>query len=114
MDLRKGVSPTTSTKVVLMSATNNTKPRFPLGQIVATTGAIDALQSTCQTAMEMLQRHIVLDPGELDEEDQQANIEAVANGERILSSFLLNDGTKIWIITEADRSSTCILLPDEY
>ncbi len=97
-----------------MVTASNKKPRFELGQVVATPGALDALQAAGQTAMELLQRHIVLDQGELDEEDQQANEEAVANGERILSSYLLRDGTKLWVITEADRSSTCLLLPDEY
>jgi len=97
-----------------MVTANNHKPRFPLGQVVATPGALEALQAAGQTAMELLQRHVVLDQGELDEEDQQTNEAAVANGERILSSYLLKDGTKIWIITEADRSSSCLLLPDEY
>ena len=97
-----------------MVTANNKKPRFALGQVVATPGAIQALQSAGQTAIELLQRHVVLDPGELDEEDQQTNEEAVANGERVFSSYLLSDGTKLWVITEADRSSTCCLLPDEY
>ncbi|QDU96224.1 hypothetical protein [Lignipirellula cremea] len=96
-----------------MVSTNN-KPRFPLGQVVATPGALDALETNGQTPIELLQRHIVLDPGELDEEDQQTNEQAVADGGRILSSYLLKDATKVWGITEADRSSTCILLPDEY
>ena len=90
------------------------KPRFQLGQVVATPGALDALQTAGQSPMELLKRHIVIDPGELDEEDQQTNEEAVANGERILSSYLLKDSTKLWIITEHDRSSTCLLLPEEY
>ena len=97
-----------------MVAINDRKPRFSLGQVVATPGALAALETAKQTPMELLQRHVVLDQGELDEEDQQTNEAAVKNGERILSSYLLNDGTKIWIITEADRSSTCVLLPDEY
>jgi len=97
-----------------MVSTNGQKPRFALGQGVATPGALDALQSTGQTPMELLQRHVVLDPGELDEEDRLTNEQAVANGERILSSYLLNNGKKVWVITEADRSSTCLLLPDEY
>lgn len=97
-----------------MVATNKKEPRFLLGQIVGTPGALEALESNGQTPMELLQRHVVLDPGELDEEDQQANENAVAHGERILSSYLLNDETKIWIITEADRSATTLLLPDEY
>lgn len=97
-----------------MVAMNDRKPRFALGQVVATPGALAAFEAAKQTPMELLQRHVVLDQGELDEEDQQTNEAAVKTGERILSSYLLNDGTKIWIITEADRSSTCLLLPDEY
>lgn len=97
-----------------MVTTNDKKPRFELGHVVATPGALDALQTAGQTPIELLQRHVVLDPGELDEEDQQTNEEAVTNGERILSSYLLKDGTKIWIITEADRSVSTLLLPNEY
>lgn len=97
-----------------MVTANNKKPRFALGQVVATPGAIQALQSAGQTAIELLQRHVVLDQGELDDEDQQANEEGVANGERILSSYLLKDGTKLWVITEADRSVSTLLLPNEY
>lgn len=97
-----------------MVAINDRKPRFALGQVVATPGALEALETAKQTPVEFLQRHLVLEPGELDEEDQQTNLEAVACGERVFSSYLLNDGTKIWVITEADRSSTCLLLPEEY
>lgn len=97
-----------------MVAMNDRKPRFALGQVVATPGALEALESAKQTPMELLRRHVALEPGELDEEDQQTNLEAVASGERVLSSYLLSDGTKIWVITEADRSSTCLLLPEEY
>ncbi len=98
-----------------MVTTNKKEPRFLLGQIVvATPGALEAFESNGQTPMELLQRHVVLDPGELDEEDQQANLDAIENGGRIFSSYLLKDGTKLWVISEADRSSTCILQPDEY
>ena len=97
-----------------MVAMNDNEPRFPLGQVVATPGALEALEATSQSPMEIIQRHVVLDSGELDEEDQQTNEEAVTEGGRVFSSYLLKDGTKIWIITEADRSSTCLLLPDEY
>ncbi len=98
-----------------MITMNDKKPLFALGKVVTTPGAMEALQAVGQSAIEMLQRHVVLDPGELGEEDQQTNEEAVANGERILSSYLLKDAeTKVWVITEADRSSTCLLLPDEY
>ena len=97
-----------------MVAMNDNQQRFALGNVVATPGALEALGNAKQTPVEFLQRHLALEPGELDEVDQQTNLEAVANGERILSSYLLNDGIKIWVITEADRSSTCLLLPDEY
>ncbi len=98
-----------------MVAMNEKKPCFALGKVVATPGALEALESTKQTPIEFLQRHVVLDQGELDDEDQQTNLEAVSSGERVFSSYLLSDGnTKIWVITEADRSSTCLLLPDEY
>lgn len=97
-----------------MVTTNKNESRFLLGKIVASPGALEALESNGQTPMELLQRHVVLDPGELCGEDQQTNLDAVENGGRIFSSYLLNDNTKIWIITEADRSATCLLLPDEY
>lgn len=97
-----------------MNNVNQTSPRFLLSRIVATPRALEVLESNGQTPMELLQRHVVLDPGELNQEDQQTNEDAVAHGERILSSYLLKDSTKIWIITEADRSATTILLPDEY
>lgn len=97
-----------------MNNTSQATPRFLLGKIVATPGALEVLESNGQTPMELLQRHVVLAPGELCGEDQQTNLDAVKNGGRIFSSYLLQDKTKIWIITEADRSSTTILLPDEY
>jgi len=97
-----------------MVTANNSKPRFALGQVVATPGALEALEAAGQSPMEFIQLHVVLDPGELDEEDQQTNEEAVTDGGRVFSSYLLKDGTKIWVITEADRSSTCLLLLDEY
>ena len=97
-----------------MIAARNTKPRFELGQVVATQGAIDALEKVNQSATEFINRHVVLDAGELDEEDQRTNEDAVENGGRILSSYLLKDDTKLWIITEADRSATTLLLPSEY
>jgi hypothetical protein len=62
-----------------------------------------------------IQRHINLDFGDLDPEDIERNNEATHDGSRIFSSYITDEGgTKIWIITEADRSSTTILLPSEY
>ena len=94
--------------------TTNKRARFRLGQTVATPGVLEVLKSNGQNSVEFLCRHQRLEPGTLCEEDQQANEEAVTNGDRIFSSYLLKDGTKIWVITEADRSSTCVLLPEEY
>src|SRR5687767_410898 len=89
-------------------------PKFPLGQVVATPGAITALDGGGQNAHELLERHQSGDFGDVCREDWQANEQAVANGERILSSYSLHTGEKVWIITEADRSATTFLLPDEY
>lgn len=91
-----------------------TTPKFPLGQIVTTPGALDAFETTGQTPTEFIHRHVSGDWGDLCDEDKQTNEEALSNGGRIFSAYHLNDGTKIWVITEADRSSTCVLLPSEY
>jgi len=56
-------------------------PCFALGKVVATPGASEALQLNKQTPLEFLQRHVVLDPGDLNEEDQQTNEDTVTNGE---------------------------------
>lgn len=85
-----------------------------LGQVVATPGAIEALKKASQTASHFLNRHLSGDWGELCDEDRQLNDEATKNGSRVLSAYTLTTGEKIWIITEADRSSTCLLLPSEY
>jgi hypothetical protein len=89
-------------------------PKFPLGQVVSTPGALKALNETGQSPMTFLDRHVSGDWGDLDAEDRQENELSLIEGCRILSAYHLADGTKIWIITEADRSSTCVLLPDEY
>ena len=85
-----------------------------LGQVVATPGAIEALKKDGQTASHFLNRHLSGDWGELCDEDRQLNDDAINNGSRVLSAYTLSTGDKLWIITEADRSSTCLLLPSEY
>lgn len=87
---------------------------FNLGQLVATPGALEALERNQQMPAEFLKRHVNHDWGDLDDDDKQENDFSVTNGFRILSAYALKDGTRIWIITEADRSSTTILLPSEY
>ena len=89
-----------------------------LGQIVATPGAIQALHEAdagMGLATHLLYRHSHGDWGDLDKEDCEANDRAAALGdERILSAYNLDGGGRLWIITEWDRSSTTILLPEEY
>lgn len=89
-------------------------PLFDLGQVVATPGAVDALNAANQPPIEFLSRHVTGDWGELDADDKWENDLSVHNGNRILSAYTLSTSIKIWIITEADRSATTLLLPDEY
>ena len=86
------------------------EPRFLLGRTVATP-AVMALGIDLSSFMH---RHHCGDWGDLCEEDKQANEEALAEDFRILSCYHAGNGRRIYIITEADRSSTCILLPEEY
>ena len=88
--------------------------RFPLGQVVSTAGALNALLRADQDSWEFLTHHVSGDWGELDDHDRRENDRSLNEGCRLLSAYTLTDGTRIWIITEADRSSTCILLPEEY
>lgn len=89
-------------------------PLFTLGQIVATPGALDLLDRTCANAFDLLLRHQHGDWGSMPPEDAEENLRSIETGCRILSSYFLNDTERLWIITEADRSSTTLLLPEEY
>lgn len=84
---------------------------FDPGQIVSTPGALETFEA--ETLTESLHRHVTGDWGNLDEVDRAANDSAVINNGRILSSYHLSQG-RLWIITEADRSVTTFLLPEEY
>ena len=88
--------------------------RFPLGKIVATPGALDALAAAGNNPLAYIRRHVTGDWGDLETEDANENEYSVARFLRILSSYHLDDGTRLWIITEADRSATTLLLPEEY
>lgn len=94
--------------------TTNGNAKFPLGQIVATPGALDLLRESGENAAKFLNCHVHGDYGEVCEEDRQLNEQAVANGSRILSAYRTSKNERLWVITEADRSSTCLLRPDEY
>lgn len=93
---------------------NAQRPRFPLGQVVATPGALEALRAAGQLPFAYLYRHQNGDWGELCAEDKAENELSVAQGFRLLSAYTLTTGVKIWLISEADRSATTILLPSEY
>jgi hypothetical protein len=90
------------------------QPLFSLGQIVATPGALAALEKAGQQPQEFLARHVCGQWGDLCEEDRRENQFSLERGFRLLSSYRTNADEKIWIITESDRSVTTILLPDEY
>jgi hypothetical protein len=88
--------------------------RFPLGQVVATPGALRALEKAEQLPAEFLDRHVNGDWGDVPEADKQENELSVEQGFRILSVYTTSAGDQIWILTEADRSATTIMLPSEY
>ena len=87
---------------------------FDLGQLVATPGALLALRQTQTSAWDLLKRHITGDWGDLCPSDVAENELSLRDGFRLLSAYNLPDGQRLWIITEADRSATTLLLPDEY
>jgi hypothetical protein len=95
------------------------KPLFKLGKLVATPGALEALDKAGQQPWQLLVRHIQGDWGDLDDEDRRLNDEALKDGSRILSAYTLKTGVRLWVITEAEddngqRAATTILTPDEY
>lgn len=88
--------------------------RFALGETYITPGAEEALMIAGQTAIEFLRRHMSRDFGELTDEDIQENELSLREGFRVLSAYSTSCGSRLWIITEADRSSTTVLTPAEY
>lgn len=91
-----------------------TAPLFPLGRLVSTPAALSALVAAEQTPDVFLRRHVRGDWGEVSDGDKQANDAAIKGGDRILSAYRLRTGERIWIITEADRTATTVLLPSDY
>lgn len=93
--------------------------KFHLGQVVATTGALQALEQSGESPSKFIGRHVQGDWGEVCDDDKKLNDEALIDGGRILSAYRTANGTKFWIITEAtddkgNRAATTILLPEEY
>jgi len=96
------------------------QPRFRLGRLTATPGAIRAMQRAGQDPLALIERHRRGDWGVVGEDDAGANERAVAHEgdpdrqERVLSVYVTDVGDRLWVITEADRSATCVLLPEDY
>jgi hypothetical protein len=85
---------------------------FRLGRIVSTPNALQSL--TQDDILSGIQRHQAGDWGNLGDDDRAANDRALAQGGRIVSAYNAMNGTRFWLITEADRSRTTILLPEDY
>lgn len=91
-----------------------TIPLFPAGQIVATPGALELLEHANKTPLHFLSRHLRGDWGDLGRDDKAENEVSLKHGFRLMSSYKITDTDTLWIITEADRSVTTLLLPSEY
>lgn len=88
-------------------------PLFPLGRVVATPGALNTLVMAGQDPGELLERHQSGDWGDVPSADAAENWRSLRYGWRILSAYQAGS-RRIWVLTEADRSSTCLLLPEDY
>ncbi len=96
-------------------AARNAKVNFDLGTILLTPDEVIAIEECGESLWKYVERHHSGDWGHVSKRDKKENKFALKNGFRIVSAYTLpNTGMKIWIITEADRSSTTILLPSEY
>lgn len=91
-----------------------TIPLFPAGRIVATPGALALMEQANKSPVEFLTRHLRGDWGDLCQDDKAENELSLKYGFRLMSSYQVMDTEKLWIITEADRSVTTLLLPAEY
>jgi hypothetical protein len=85
---------------------------FPLGRVIATQNALSKL--SWDDVEKSIGRHNIGDWGELDEHDRRENELSLKKGFRLLSAYNAKDGTRFWIITEADRSVTTVLMPEDY
>lgn len=104
----------------MVAMANSSTPKFNLGHIVATPGAVAALDDAGQLPDEFLRRHVSGDWGQMSNDDKKLNDAACAHeGDvnqqgRIMSAYRTAKGVKIWVVTELDRSVTTLLLPEEY
>lgn len=95
------------------------KPDFSIGKLLATPAALETLEEANVDIIDLVERHISKDWGNLSDEDNRLNDEALHDGSRILSAYIVPTDVKIWIITEAEddngeRAATTVLLPEDY
>jgi hypothetical protein len=102
------------TKEFIQMQKTERSPLFDLGQLVATPGALAALEKSGQSLMEFLSRHVTGDWGEIPEEDRKENQFSLEKGFRLMSSYKTSAQDTLWVITEGSRSHTTLLLPSEY
>lgn len=87
---------------------------FPLGALVITPAAAEALQGVGVEPLQLIRRHVQGDFSDMSEDDQTSNREAIGQFERIFTAYNAAPGLRVWVITEADRSATTVLLPGDY
>ena len=97
-----------------MPSQQQQQPKFSLGKIIVTPNAVDAFFAAHQTPHEFMAQHRAGNWGEVSQYEQEQNECCLKKGLRIISAYRLKTGVKIWVITEADRSATTLLLSEEY
>src|SRR5687767_8521708 len=97
---------------ILSSSINAGRSRFALGKLVATPNALQHV--TPEDSIAALRRHMSGDWGDVSDEDKAANDIALIEETRLLSAYCTQGGVRFWVLTEADRSATTILLPEDY
>lgn len=97
-----------------MTLERTSPPRFLPGRLIMTAGVADMIRQGRLNPLPYLRRHVRTDWGDLCEADRRRNDAALLSGERLLSSYQVAPDLALWIITEADRSITTLLLPSEY
>lgn len=110
---KKSNTPAADTVSLPPASVLQKRPLFPMGTLGATPGALDLLDGTGTNAALILTRHQYGDFGSICAEDTQSNLDAIAYGLRVFSAYDIGKA-RLWIITEADRSVTTLLLPSEY
>lgn len=90
------------------------RPRFALGRLIITPGGLATLRTNRVSITHLLVRHASGDWGDVSDDDRHQNDLSIDTGLRLISIYAMPDQTKLWVITESDRSATTFLLPDEY